>query len=419
MTAPTDREAALALLRERFPESEGYSFDIDMMDKPGWIFASVIHMRDNNPEMLSAETNRLYDTPLDAARALVASWDAATHAEQVRALVEAMREVAEMADARQDVLDGPDGQPVPDAWMNLSQRAHAALAALPASLRGKGGGAVNWKPCWKKPVQVEYREQQEGDGAVSTREGLTPLKPDDLIMRGVQGECYPIGRDIFEATYSLEPPPDIDALRAKLAEVTQERDDERESLAVLLDSCDPEEQAASDSGSEAPAIRINAAVCVHCGALIAQSGAGDAAVAAGFALMVEHDAQCEKHPGNVRAAAITAQLAASQARERELREALKLNVEFVFAQTERRVVEGLAARAGTSASAALSRPTDDSALRAVCERMVAAGRLQGMHDQQFVTGGYGRAEPGDSDARIVNEVLGPGAEPISAEIKEG
>lgn len=63
-----------------------------------------------------------------------------------------------------------------------------------------------WKPCWKRPVQVEYREQDAGDETVSTREGLTPLRPDDLIIRGVQGECYPIGRDIFNATYTTEAP---------------------------------------------------------------------------------------------------------------------------------------------------------------------------------------------------------------------
>lgn len=61
----------------------------------------------------------------------------------------------------------------------------------------------NWKPCRKKPVQVEYREQEPGESFVSTREGITPLKPDDLIIRGVNGEVYPIGRDIFNQTYEV------------------------------------------------------------------------------------------------------------------------------------------------------------------------------------------------------------------------
>jgi hypothetical protein len=42
---------------------------------------------------------------------------------------------------------------------------------------------------------------------VSTREGITPVKPDDLIMRGVSGEEYPIGRAIFEQTSPLDTAP--------------------------------------------------------------------------------------------------------------------------------------------------------------------------------------------------------------------
>jgi len=63
-----------------------------------------------------------------------------------------------------------------------------------------------WKPCWKKPVQVEYREQEPGEQTASTREGLTPVLSDDVIIRGVKGEVYPCARDIFNATYTTEPP---------------------------------------------------------------------------------------------------------------------------------------------------------------------------------------------------------------------
>ena len=58
-----------------------------------------------------------------------------------------------------------------------------------------------WIPCIKRPVVVHVRKQRPGETHVSTREGITPLKPDDLIMRGVQGEEYPIGLDIWQSTY--------------------------------------------------------------------------------------------------------------------------------------------------------------------------------------------------------------------------
>jgi len=64
-----------------------------------------------------------------------------------------------------------------------------------------------WTPCMKLPVVVHVRKQRPGEAHVSTREGITPVKPDDLIMRGVSGEEYPIGRAIFEQTYSLDTNP--------------------------------------------------------------------------------------------------------------------------------------------------------------------------------------------------------------------
>ena len=65
----------------------------------------------------------------------------------------------------------------------------------------------DWTPCIKLPVVVHVRKQRLGETHVSTREGITPVKPDDLIMRGVSGEEYPIGRAIFEQTYSLNTTP--------------------------------------------------------------------------------------------------------------------------------------------------------------------------------------------------------------------
>jgi len=60
-----------------------------------------------------------------------------------------------------------------------------------------------WKPCMKLPILVHVREQREGEDYVSTREGITPVRFDDLIMRGVAGEEYPIGRELFSRTYTF------------------------------------------------------------------------------------------------------------------------------------------------------------------------------------------------------------------------
>lgn len=61
-----------------------------------------------------------------------------------------------------------------------------------------------WTPCVKLPITVHVREQRPGEQHISTREGITPIKPDDLIMRGVAGEEYPIGRELFNRTYRIE-----------------------------------------------------------------------------------------------------------------------------------------------------------------------------------------------------------------------
>lgn len=76
-----------------------------------------------------------------------------------------------------------------------------------------------WAPCMKLPVVVHVRKQREGEAHVSTREGITPVKPDDLIMRGVSGEEYPIGKNIFEQTYTL----DITAPQAQRAPANDDR----------------------------------------------------------------------------------------------------------------------------------------------------------------------------------------------------
>ena len=62
---------------------------------------------------------------------------------------------------------------------------------------------TEWTPCVKLPIVVHVREQREGESHVSTREGITPVRHDDLIMRGVEGEEYPIGRALFDKTYTF------------------------------------------------------------------------------------------------------------------------------------------------------------------------------------------------------------------------
>jgi hypothetical protein len=82
-----------------------------------------------------------------------------------------------------------------------------------------------WQPCVKLPITVHVREQRPGETHISTRDGITPVRPDDLIMRGEQGEEYPIGCELFNSTYRLgeatSPRDEID-FAAELADVMEE-----------------------------------------------------------------------------------------------------------------------------------------------------------------------------------------------------
>ena len=64
-----------------------------------------------------------------------------------------------------------------------------------------------WTPCVKLPIVVHVRKQRKGETHISTREGITPVLPDDLIMRGIAGEEYPIGRELFVRTYTFDTAP--------------------------------------------------------------------------------------------------------------------------------------------------------------------------------------------------------------------
>jgi hypothetical protein len=89
-----------------------------------------------------------------------------------------------------------------DELERLAAEARAALAQ--PELQGPTVIGPEWQPCVKLPITVHVREQRPGETHSSTREGITPLRPDDLIMRGVQGEEYPIGRELFNQTYRME-----------------------------------------------------------------------------------------------------------------------------------------------------------------------------------------------------------------------
>jgi len=73
-----------------------------------------------------------------------------------------------------------------------------------------------WKKCRKKPIVVQFREVEEKEVAyvtdgiprqvwgewTTTREGkLFAVAHVDLIIKGVDGETYPIKKNIFEKTY--------------------------------------------------------------------------------------------------------------------------------------------------------------------------------------------------------------------------
>ena len=107
--------------------------------------------------------------------------------------------------------DGPDDRDWQRAGVNeMTKRARLGITAMRRALEQPAQQelvGVEWTPCMKLPVVVHVRKQRPGESHVSTREGITPVKPDDLIMRGVSGEEYPIGRVIFEQTYSLDTSP--------------------------------------------------------------------------------------------------------------------------------------------------------------------------------------------------------------------
>jgi hypothetical protein len=150
-----------------------------------------------------------------------------------------LRKAAEMAlEALEEYTSVVQSGTDPNKWHEVvdgGAPARKAIQALRQALDDKppvksyAGGKPNyctpeqerlggeWVPCVKLPVIVHVRNQRDGEAYISTREGITPVLPDDLIMRGVAGEQYPIGRELFERTYTF----DVDA-----ANMSQDRVDE-------------------------------------------------------------------------------------------------------------------------------------------------------------------------------------------------
>ncbi len=73
---------------------------------------------------------------------------------------------------------------------------------------------MTWGKARKKPIVIEFREPIPNTQSkepllvpveqIETREGVLSAWPTiDFVIKGVQGEIYPIGKDIFYETYDV------------------------------------------------------------------------------------------------------------------------------------------------------------------------------------------------------------------------
>jgi hypothetical protein len=93
---------------------------------------------------------------------------------------------------------------------------------------------VEWRKFRKKPIVVEAYQATERE-EISTREGHLAAFPGDWIVKGIEGEIYPVSKSIFEKTF--EP--------ANGEDVTEEIDDfDKELLKIVNMSPDGVDQAA-------------------------------------------------------------------------------------------------------------------------------------------------------------------------------
>ena len=127
-----------------------------------------------------------------------------THVRAGKAMIGDKEHVALWFDDSSDPIQQADyiNQTKPEKMLAMIKALRQALAQ--PEQEPLGG---EWVPCVKLPVIVHVRNQREGETHISTREGITPVLPDDLIMRGVAGEEYPIGRELFVRTYTFDTAP--------------------------------------------------------------------------------------------------------------------------------------------------------------------------------------------------------------------
>jgi len=67
-----------------------------------------------------------------------------------------------------------------------------------------------WRTAVKKPIVIEFREPLAEVEEIRTREGTVKAKQgEDFVIRGVEGELYPIKKKIFYKTYKITKTPVI------------------------------------------------------------------------------------------------------------------------------------------------------------------------------------------------------------------
>jgi len=64
----------------------------------------------------------------------------------------------------------------------------------------------DWAYYKKKPIVVKATEVVEDKIEIETREGVVKAYKGDFIIKGIAGEIYPCGRQIFFDTYEKERP---------------------------------------------------------------------------------------------------------------------------------------------------------------------------------------------------------------------
>jgi hypothetical protein len=66
---------------------------------------------------------------------------------------------------------------------------------------------MNWGKAKKRRVEIEFREVHGNLETVETKNGpVVARKGFDYVIRGVDGEQYPIDRNIFDQTYEVTQP---------------------------------------------------------------------------------------------------------------------------------------------------------------------------------------------------------------------